>query len=92
MAELSEHWLDEAYCANNKIDPDRFTMQRYESHQSPRIVELVAKTCGRCIVRKECLLDAVETRDKDSVRGGLTPGQRKNILRFPSGDSRRENS
>lgn len=81
-SDLNNDWVSDAYCANEGIDPDRFTMQRYESHQTPRIRELVAESCGKCLVKRECLIDAVETKDSESVRAGLTPGQRKNILPF----------
>lgn len=82
MEAIDPDWVDSAYCANEGIDPDRFTMQRYESHQSPRIKQLVAESCARCIVKRECLIDAVDNKDVDSVRAGITPGQRKNILPF----------
>lgn len=37
--------------------------------------------CRECPVRKECLADAIATRDTTGIRGGLTGNQRADILR-----------
>lgn len=82
MEELSYNWADDAECADAP-NPDQFEMREQESHRTPRIKLLVAAYCGRCSVALECLQEAVELGDKHTLRGGLTPGQRKNILQFP---------
>lgn len=83
MEDLSYNWADDAECAGT-ADPDQFEMQKGESHQTPRIRMLVANYCGRCSVALECLEEAINLGDKHSLRGGLTPGQRKNIIKFPN--------
>lgn len=79
-------WWEEAECASHP-NPDDFELVGKESHRTARIRLLVAEYCGNCVVAKECLEEAIEIGDRHSLRGGLTPGQRKNILRFPDGDS-----
>lgn len=39
------------------------------------------RVCAGCPVRQPCLDDAVETRDVDGVRGGLTGPERDRIVR-----------
>lgn len=37
--------------------------------------------CARCIVRLDCLADAVERRDRDGIWGGLNPRERAALKR-----------
>lgn len=76
-----DKWWEEAQCADNP-HPEQFEMHGRESHRTPRIRMLIAQYCGRCSVALECLEEAVEMGDRSTLRGGLSPGQRKNIYKF----------
>lgn len=73
--------MDDAYCANSGTDPDAFILNRYESHRSAR-VKLVKLICDQCVVQLECLEAAIVEGDVSSIRGGLTPGERENIIKL----------
>ena len=63
-------WLPRAACAPADVDPAWFHPAPWESPSRAREV------CGRCPVRAECLADALETRERFGIRGGLTPEER----------------
>lgn len=67
-------WRQKAVCT--QTDPEIFYP---EPGQSPRAAKRI---CGTCQVRTECLRDALNRRDITfGVRGGLTPTQRRKLLR-----------
>lgn len=74
----NQHWREEALCA--QTDPEIFFP---EPGQSPRAAKQV---CADCPVRTQCLTDALDRRDiAFGVRGGLTPTQRRVLLRHTGG-------
>jgi WhiB family redox-sensing transcriptional regulator len=68
-------WLPLAACAPADVDPALFHPESWESPSRAREV------CGRCPVRRECLADALETKERFGIRGGLTPEERSAWLR-----------
>ncbi len=72
-------WRDEALCA--QTDPETFFP---EVGVSPRAARRV---CAACPVRADCLTDALHRRDMThGVLGGLTPNERRNLLRDQASD------
>lgn len=39
------------------------------------------RVCGSCIVRKDCLVAALATGERFGIRGGLTPKERRRLVR-----------
>ncbi|MGQ0479997.1 MAG: WhiB family transcriptional regulator [Pseudonocardia sp.] len=68
------HWREEALCA--QTDPEIFFPEVGENPKAARQV------CAACPVRTACLTDALRRRDiAFGVRGGLTPTERRALLR-----------
>lgn len=72
-------WRDQANCLG--MDPDLF----FPPHGG--MTAEVKLTCDRCPVRRACLIDALETRERHGIRGGVTAEDRAIML--DKGDRRR---
>ena len=76
-------WRDLALCAGT--DPDLWFVQgtgdAWEHASNAVQLAKVKRLCSGCPVAPECLADAYEQGDKDSVRGGMTPTERENARR-----------
>lgn len=71
---IDQHWREDSLCT--QTDPEIFYPL---PGQSPRAAKQI---CAACPVRTECLNDALAYRDiAFGVRGGLTPTQRRELLR-----------
>lgn len=68
-----ETWRDDARCDDEHIDPNIF----FEEVGS--IIKLAKMVCEECIVRYECLDDALDSGDEYGVRGGLTASERRKL-------------
>lgn len=69
---VSQDWRADAACRDE--DPELFFPA------SPTAEVSAAKAvCRRCPVASQCLADAIEQRDRDAVRGGLTPEERRGM-------------
>ena len=66
-------WTEQALCA--QVDPELFFPDRGGSVREAKSI------CAVCPVRQECLADALQTRDKFGVRGGLSERERRRIYR-----------
>lgn len=68
-------WTYEPACAD---DPDAmFVSQAAEQRRAARV-------CVRCLVRAECLTEALAQDMQWGVWGGLTAGERRKLLRSAS--------
>ena len=73
-----QRWRAEALCA--QTDPEAFFPEIGAN------ATLARRICAACPVRTSCLTDALQTRDVAfGVRGGLTPTQRRALLRDQAG-------
>ena len=68
-----EPWMDDANWATS--DPDLFTFGSGGSARQAR------KICGACDAINQCFEYSLRTNQEDSVWGGLTPLQRRNLRR-----------
>ena len=68
-------WRDRARCID--ADPDVF----YPPGESylPWAVRDALECCSRCLVRSECLEEALELADDHGIQGGKTPAERRRI-------------
>lgn len=64
-----EHWADHAAC----VDSDPAIFQSEESRG------LAKQVCGGCVVRDECLADAMARQEPTGVWGGLDEDQRRDL-------------
>lgn len=76
MASLQ--WMNDALCAEIGVDP--FFPESHENHQQ------AVQICRRCPVQTECLEHALKLEQSDAwnvlgIWGGLTPRQRRSLLR-----------
>jgi len=78
----AQHWLPRAACRRRGVDPAWFYPHPWESHAEARSV------CRRCPVTRECLKDALDTKDAFGIRGGFTPEERAVIYRHQQGGAR----
>ncbi len=70
-------WRDEATC--RQVDAQLFFPEPGANSTAAR------RVCAVCPVRAECLGDALDRRDiAYGVLGGLTPRERRELLRHPS--------
>ena len=73
------HWDDEAGCVDEPLTTffgtDSKPLKTKEAAKAIRI-------CNACPVVRDCLLDALLTREFTGVRGGLTHLQRRTMLRM----------
>lgn len=71
---MTEDWHEAALCA--ETDPEVFFPAK---GQPPRVARGI---CARCEVRTDCLEDALRHNDIDyGIRGGLSPRERRALLR-----------
>lgn len=77
----SYEWLDKAACRD--VDTELFFPIGKNGTGEPTLRQVAAakKICEGCVVRSECLEWAVETRNIDGIFGGLTGGERRDLLR-----------
>lgn len=72
-------WQYEGAC--NDVDPETFFSPESERGPRRRARERVAKSyCATCPVRDDCLEHALAVREPYGVWGGLTIGERNNLL------------
>ena len=70
-------WLADALCA--EVGGTIFFPKKGASANPARSI------CNRCAVVSECLTDALRDDRQVGIRGGLTEGERKRILREVAG-------
>ncbi len=68
----SREWVVRAACRD--ADPDELFVQGAEQNR-------VKARCVRCVVRTECLADALDNRVEFGVWGGMTERERRALLR-----------
>lgn len=73
----TNQWMNDAACAGYETDlwfPDSYKSQR------TRVKEAL-KICHTCPVRSQCLEFALDNEEEFGIWGGLTEGQRYELLR-----------
>ena len=80
QALVQEDWMLAAACRGR---PDLFfAPDDSETRAERRRREAAAKSvCGRCIVREDCLVDALESDERFGIWGGLTERERRSLRR-----------
>jgi WhiB family redox-sensing transcriptional regulator len=72
---MSNEWMNYSACLQH--DPEMFF------HEKPSLQEKAKVVCNtECPVRAKCLEWALSTREAHGVLGGLTPRERKTLLRI----------
>lgn len=69
---MTANWQDLALCA--QTDPEAFFPEKGGSTTSAK------RVCMACEVRTECLEDALATRERYGVRGGMSERERLKIV------------
>jgi WhiB family redox-sensing transcriptional regulator len=69
-------WESDALCA--QTNPEAFFPEKGGS------VREAKRTCLSCDVARQCLKWALENDEQFGIRGGLSPGERKKIIKNPS--------
>ncbi|MEU6261846.1 WhiB family transcriptional regulator [Saccharopolyspora shandongensis] len=70
----AQDWRDDAPCRDE--DPDLFAPATYHGLGALQAKEAKA-ICADCPVAAECLADAIAQVDDTTVRGGMTPEERR---------------
>lgn len=81
-AERAPDWRARAACAPPDVDPDLF----HASERHPNAIREARAVCNRCVSRTACLINAYTEEDEWGIRAGLTPRQRKALLRKAGGN------
>lgn len=68
-------WMDEAACS--ETDPDLF----FPELDSLWKVSVAKKICAECPVKIECLEYALRNRFEEGIWGGLSPSNRRALLK-----------
>lgn len=66
-------WRQQANCKG--MDTDLFFPEK--GRHTPERVDLVAKICGGCPVRKECLHYAIDNHEQMGIWGGMAEKRRR---------------
>jgi WhiB family redox-sensing transcriptional regulator len=74
-------WMAAARCRN--VDPDLF----FPTKGGPDVTAHAKAVCAQCPVRTECLEYAVENQERYGVWGGLSPKERRPLMRERRGRS-----
>jgi hypothetical protein len=69
------NWKAGAACTRPGVNPDWF----YPESMNDPGAWAARRICAACPVARECLADALETKDRFGIRGGLSPKQRSNL-------------
>ncbi|WP_078612802.1 WhiB family transcriptional regulator [Streptomyces canus] len=67
----STHWIENAACRDS--DPDELFAESARQNRAKAV-------CGGCVVRTECLAEALDTRIEFGVWGGMTERERRALL------------
>lgn len=71
-------WERRAACSTRPTD----LFFTNEDNQYDEGQEAEAKAvCGSCIARKDCLVASLASAEKFGIRGGMTPKERRRLLR-----------
>lgn len=69
---MQQHWNDRGACRTR--NPDELFVQGAAQHEAKVV-------CQVCVVRTECLADALDNRVEFGVWGGMTERERRALLR-----------
>ena len=68
-------WRDESLCAQN--DPELFFPEEGGTTAPAK------RVCARCLVRAECLQDALDRGERFGIWGGLSERERRKLAKLP---------
>lgn len=69
---MQQHWNDRGACRTG--NPDELFVQGAAQHEAKVV-------CQACVVRTECLADALDNRIEYGVWGGMTERERRALLK-----------
>lgn len=76
-----ENWYDNPPCRGLwfvfDMDPD---ITRKVSAADRKLITMAIEICGACPVREACLEDALQYREQEGIRAGLSPRQRMRLV------------
>lgn len=68
------HWTAAAACGTGKVAPDELFVEGAAQRDARSV-------CGGCVVRLQCLADALDSRADFGVWGGMTERERRALRR-----------
>jgi len=68
------HWTASAACGSGNVSPDSLFVEGSAQREARTV-------CQSCLVRLECLADALDNRMDFGVWGGMTERERRALLR-----------
>jgi WhiB family redox-sensing transcriptional regulator len=74
MAGPDGHWTARAACGKGKVAPDALFVEGAAQRDARSV-------CSSCVVRMECLADALDSRADFGVWGGMTERERRALRR-----------
>jgi WhiB family redox-sensing transcriptional regulator len=74
LAPADDRWRQHAKCRD--ADPEMF----FPEPSDAAMARAAVAVCRSCPVTEQCLADALHTGERDGIRGGLTPRQRRPLL------------
>lgn len=76
----ADGWRSAAECAGGG-DKDLFYPNGWQSRAAKAQVEEAKWLCRRCSVRDECLSEALANNEQEGMWGGLTPTERRDLVK-----------
>ena len=65
-------WMDRAHCRNNPIPPEEFfPVGKTGDVHARHVKRIIAKSCGNCEVKLDCLLYAQRIGATEGIWGGI---------------------
>jgi WhiB family redox-sensing transcriptional regulator len=78
MLNVKQHWRTITECQS--ADPDLFFLISSTGKAIQQVAE-AKEICARCLVRRECLMFALLTRQRHGVWGGMNEEERYQLAR-----------
>lgn len=81
MEELA--WQDQANCKGLPVDMFYYTEADLTRKERRHKETMALKVCANCVVKEQCLQDAIDRDDAHSIQGGTTPRDRGHRVFVP---------
>lgn len=76
-------WQDQANCKGLPVDMFYYTEEDLTRRERRRKETIALRVCNNCVVKQECLQDAIDRNDAHSIQGGTTPRDRGHRIFVP---------
>lgn len=76
-------WQDQANCKGLPVDMFYYNEEDLTRRERNHKERMALKVCNNCVVKEQCLQDAIDRNDAHSIQGGTTPRDRGHRIFVP---------